>query len=152
MKRCVFLLMFLPLLALGQYDIDTRYFKIDASSLPDTQELSSFDIDFGEKRDFKKMHITDFNKVTAQNYWQAVDMMTALEAEQKLVTAPNINLPKLNQKEFGISVSVNGSTSFDGTTSHGVRNTVYKEARSVYFCAPTTYYYNRGRSLSLFGN
>lgn len=152
MIRLVPFLFLLPTLALGQFDMETRYFTMDASSLPDTEELSSFDIDFDEKRSFQKMHITDFNKVTSKNYWQAVDMMTAMETEQNLVTAPNINLPKLNEKEFGISLSVNGSNSFNGTTSHGVRNTVYRESRPVYFCAPNAFYYNRGRSLSLFQN
>ncbi|MEM7186846.1 MAG: hypothetical protein AAF466_09320 [Bacteroidota bacterium] len=150
MKRFVFILLFAPLAAFGQFDIETRYFTMDANSLPDTRELSSFDIDFGEDRSFKKMHITDFNKVTAQNYWQAVDMMSVLEQEQNLVSAPDINLPKLNQKEFGFSVSVNGSNSNNGTTSHGVRNTVYQEARPVFFCSPSPFYYNaprRGRTL-----
>ncbi len=142
----------LPVLALGQYDMETRYFIMDASSLPNTEELSSFDIDFGEKRSFQKMHITDFNKVTSSNYWQAVDMMAALEAEQNLVTAPNIDLPRLNEKEFGITVSVNGSNSFNGTSRQRVRNTVYQESRPVFFCAPNAFYFNRGRGLSLFGN
>ena len=152
MKRIVFILVLFPLLALGQYDMETRYFTMDASSLPDTEELSSFDIDFGENRSFQKMHITDFNKVTSSNYWQAVDMMAALEAEQNLVTAPNIDLPKLNQKEFGITVSVNGSNSFNGTSRTRVRNTVYQESRPVFFCAPNAFNFNRGRGLSLFGN
>lgn len=119
---------------------------MDAQSLPDTQELSTFDIDFGEKRSFKKMHITDFNKVTVKNYWQPVDMMTALEQESVLTSYPAVNLPTLNQKEFGFSVSVNGSNSFDGTSSYGVQNTVYKESRSVYFCSPSGVYVGRRRN------
>lgn len=146
MKRILYALIFLPLVAIGQYDFESRYFTMNAESLPDTQELSTFDIDFGEKRNFKKMHITDFNKVTAKNYWLPVDMMTALEQESVLTSYPAVNLPALNQKEFGFSVSVNGSNSFDGTSSHGVRNTVYKESRSVYFCGPSGVYVGRRRN------
>jgi hypothetical protein len=129
---------------MGQYDFETRYFTMNAESLPNTQELSSFDIDFGEKHSFIKMHISDFNKVTANNYWLPVDMMGAIEGERLLTESPMVNLPKLNQKEFGFSVSVKGNNSFDGTSSnYGVQNTVYKESRSVYFCAPSGYYSNR---------
>jgi len=141
----LFLLVLLPALAVSQYDLETRYFSMSDESLPKTEELSAFDIDFGETRSFKKMHITDFNKVTSNNYWQAVDMMTALEDDSSYLQQPSVNLPKLNQKEFGFSVSVNGSNSFDGTSSHGVRNTVYQESRSVYFCAPSSFYAGRRR-------
>lgn len=140
------MMILLPVIATGQYDFETRYFTMTAESLPETKELSSFDYDFGEQRSFKKMRITDFNKVTANNYWQPVDMMTALEEKSTLTDQPSVNLPKLNQKEFGFSFSVNGSNSFDGTTSHGVRNTVYKEARSVFFCSPNGYYPGRRRN------
>ena len=145
MKRITYILLLLPLLAMGQYDFETRYFKMNSESLPNTQELSSFDIDFGEKRSFIKMHISDFNKVTANNYWLPVDMMTALEGESILTASPAVDLPKLNQKEFGFSVSVKGSNSYDGTSSYGVQNTVYKESRSVFFCGPSGYYLNSSR-------
>ncbi|MEL6810949.1 MAG: hypothetical protein AAFP76_06400 [Bacteroidota bacterium] len=136
MKHLVYILLLFPALAFGQRDFETRYFTIDAESLPDTQELSSFDIDFGETRSFEKKHITDFNKVTVKNYWQPVDMTTAMENEAASFSGPTIDLPKLKQKQFGFSVTMLDRNSFDGTqpSRYGVRNTVYKEQRGYYFC------------------
>lgn len=135
MKRILFILAFLPALAMGQYDFESRYFTLTDESLP---EINSFNIDFGEKSPFKKISFYDYSKVTVANYYQPVDMMAALEEQSSLLEAPGVNIPALNQKEFGFSFSVNGSNSRDGTSNYGIRNTVYKEARSVYFCAPST--------------
>ena len=120
---------------MGQYDFENRYFTLTDESLP---EISAFDIDFGEKSPFKKLSFYDYSKVTVENYYQPVDMMAALDQQSSLLEAPGINIPALNQKEFGFSFSVNGNNSRDGTTNYGVRNTVYREARSVYFCAPSS--------------
>ena len=119
-------------MAMGQYDFESRYFTLTDESLP---EISAFDIDFGEKTPFEKVSFLNYTKVTAENYYQPVDMMGALEQQNSLLEAPGVNIPKLNQKEFGFSFSVNGNNSRDGTSNYGVRNTVYKEARSVFFCA-----------------
>jgi len=132
MKRIFFILTLLPALAIGQYDFETRYFTLTEESLP---EINSFDIDFGEKSPFKKVSFYDYSKVTVENYYQPVDMMGTLEQENALLEAPGVNIPTLNQKEFGFSFSVNGSNSRDGTSNYGVRNSVYKESRSVFFCA-----------------
>ena len=135
MKRIFFILTLFPALAMGQYDFENRYFTLTDESLP---EISAFDIDFGEKSPFKKLSFYDYSKVTVENYYQPVDMMAALDQQSSLLEAPRINIPALNQKEFGFSFSVNGNNSRDGTTNYGVRNTVYREARSVYFCAPSS--------------
>ena len=135
MKRIFFILTLFPALAMGQYDFENRYFTLTDESLP---EISAFDIDFGEKSPFKKLSFYDYSKVTVENYYQPVDMMAALDQQSSLLEAPGINIPALNQKEFGFSFSVNGNNSRDGTTNYGVRNTVYREARSVYFCAPSS--------------
>lgn len=92
-------------------------------------------MDFGEKTLFKKVSFYDYGKVTVENYYQPVDMMTALDQQSSFLETPGVNIPSLNQKEFGFSFSVNGNNSRDGTSNYGVRNTVYKEARSVFFCA-----------------
>lgn len=136
MKTWFYILLFIPALGLAQFDFETRYFTVDAQSLPDIPELSSFDMDFGESTSFQKKHITDFNKVTSNNYWEAVDMMGALEREKSTFNGPNLNLPELNRKKFGFSVTMLDRNSFDGTQAprYGVRNTVYREMRSYYFC------------------
>jgi len=122
---------------MGQYDFENRYFTFNEESLP---EISSFDIDFGEKTAFKKISFYNYSKVTVENYYQPVDMMGIFEQQNSLLETPGINIPKLNQKEFGFSFSANGSNSRDGTSNYGIRNTVYKEATSVYFCSPSTNY------------
>jgi len=138
------MLIFLPALAVGQFDFETCYFTIDSESLPDMPELSTLDMDFVETPSFQKKRISDFAKVTAKNYWQAVDMASVLEKESKMLDYSPINLPVLDQKEFGFSFSVNGSNSFDGTSRHGIKNIAYKEVRSIYFCWPSGYYPARG--------
>jgi len=143
MKLLSYILIFLPALAVGQFDFDTRYFTIDNESLPDMPEISTLDMDFVETPSFQKKRISDFVKVTSENYWQAVDMATVLEKESTMLDYSPINLPILNQKEFGFSFSVNGSNSFDGTSRYGIKNIAYKEMRSIYFCSPSGYYPTR---------
>ncbi|MBL4662542.1 MAG: hypothetical protein JKY22_03040 [Flavobacteriaceae bacterium] len=138
MKRILFILLLLPALVMGQYDFETRYFTMTDESLP---EISSFDINFGENLTFEKVSFYNYSKVTVKNYYQPVDMMSALETQTSLLEAPNVNIPKLNQKEFGFSFSVNGNNSREGTLNYGIRNNVYKESRSVFFCAPSSNYY-----------
>jgi hypothetical protein len=140
MKLLSYLLIFLPTLAIGQFDFETRYFTIDSESLPEMPEISTFDMDFVEASSFQKKRISDFTKVTAKNYWQAVDMASVLKKESATLDYSLINLPVLNQKEFGFSFSVNGSNSFDGTSGYGIKNIAYKELRSIYFCSPSGYY------------
>ena len=143
MKRYLYILAFLPTLMVAQYDFENRYFTIGEESLP---EISAFDVILNDKPSFKKVSFQDYGKVTVSNYYQPVDMMTALQVESNLLTSPGIDIPALNQKEFGFSFSVNGNNSRDGTINYntsntGLRNTVYREARSVYFCAPTTNFF-----------
>jgi len=143
MKFLSYILIFLPALAIGQFDFETRYFTFDSESLPDMPDLSSLDMDFSETRSFEKKSISDFTKVTAKNYWQAVDMASVLEKESTKLEYSPINLPVLDQKEFGFSFSVNGNNSFDGTSRYGIRNIAYKEMRSIYFCSPSGNYPSR---------
>lgn len=140
MKLLSYILIFLPVLAIGQFDFETRYFTIDSESLADMSELSSLDMEFVMKPSFQKRRISDFTRVTAKNYWQAVDMASVLEKESTKLDYSPINLPMLDQKEFGFSFSVNGSNSFDGTSRYGIRNIAYKEMRSIYFCSPSGNY------------
>jgi hypothetical protein len=144
MKLLSYILIFLPVLAIGQFDFETRYFTIDSESLPDMPELSTLDMDFEETPSFRRKRISDFTKVTAKNYWQAVDMASVLKKESTTLDYSPINLPVFNQKEFGFSFSVHGSNSFDGTSRYGIKNKVYKDIRSIYFSSPSGYYHNRG--------
>ena len=111
---------------LAQYDFESRYFTISSESLPDIPELSAFEIDFGTKRDFSIRNITDFNKVTSNNYWEAVDMSAAIEKQEKFKSNSNYNVKALQQK---FAVSGNQQYPADGSTK--VTNFVYKEQRGL---------------------
>lgn len=125
-------------MAFGQHDFESRYFRIDATSLQELPEISALDLQFDTSTPFQKKSLSDFLKVTSHNYWEPVDMAQALAKDSSIYTdLPQINYQKIASKEYGFSVSVNGSNSFDGTNAQGINNIAYKEMRSVYFCAPS---------------
>lgn len=75
--------------------------------------------------------------MNAGNYRQPVDMMTALEGQQQFIDRKIEVTPEIKSRTFGFSVSVNGSNSFNNsTTSGGIRNRVYQAQRSgpVFYC------------------
>ncbi|MCB0456153.1 MAG: hypothetical protein R2776_06845 [Flavobacteriaceae bacterium] len=126
MKIWIFIATFLPLTTIAQYDFESRYFTITSESLPEVPELSAFDIDFGPKRDFSIRKITDFNKVTSSNYWEAVDMAVAIEKQEKYKSNTNYNVAALQQKYNGL-----GNTPYAADGSTKVTNFVYKEQRGL---------------------
>lgn len=129
MKNYFFILVFLPLSVCAQYDFDSRYFTIDATSLSEVPELSAFEIDFGSKRDFSIRKITDFNRVTENNYWQAVDMAAAIEKKESYKSNNNYNVEALQRQYYGFSGTSNAQYEADGSTK--VTNFVYREQRGL---------------------
>ncbi|MEZ4779851.1 MAG: hypothetical protein R2786_10760 [Flavobacteriaceae bacterium] len=127
MKIWIFIVTFFPLSVVAQYDFESRYFTITSESLPEVPELSAFEINFGTKRDFSIRKITDFNKVTSTNYWEAVDMAAALEKQGKFKSNSNYNVEALQQKYSAFAG--NAQYSPDGSTK--VTNFVYKEQRGL---------------------
>ncbi len=144
MKKWSFLLLIVPVIAFGQHDFETRHFKIDATSLTAIPEVSSFDLKFDTNAPFQKKSLSDFLKVTSENYWQPVDMAQVLAQEESTyIDVPQIIYRKADAEESGFSVSLNGPNSIDGTNAQGIRNIAYKEMRSIFFCpasgaVPTT--------------
>jgi len=137
-RKLYILALLIPFSLLGQYDFETRYITINATSLPETEELGALYYNFSDTGFRKKTTFKELLGITADNYWQAVDMMSALEQKESGPVQPSINLPVFSQKEYGFSVSVNGSNSFNGTRSNGsVRNTVYREMRPAVYCGRT---------------
>jgi hypothetical protein len=134
MKRFSFLLLFLPAVLFAQYDFETRYFKIDDSSLPVVPEISSLEAKFNSPQKFEIKSLSDFNKVTANNYWEAVDMSMALSNKE------NYQKAKFDTKALQQKFSAYGGNAqyrSDGSTT--VVNTVYKEQRGLYLmdsCPP----------------
>ncbi|MEZ4874742.1 MAG: hypothetical protein R2793_04660 [Flavobacteriaceae bacterium] len=127
MKKSFFIFILLPLATWAQYDFESRYFTITAESLPEVPELSAFDINFGSKRDFSIRSLSDFNKVTSSNYWQAVDMAAAIEKQEQYKTNNSYNVEALQQKYSAIGG--NAPYAADGSTK--VTNFVYKEQRGL---------------------
>jgi hypothetical protein len=134
MKKLAYILFFLPVVLCAQYDFETRYFKIDDTSLPMVPEISSLEAKFSTPKNFEIKSLSDFNKVTAKNYWEAVDMSIALEKKE------NYKRAEFNAKALQQKFSAYGGTSqysSDGATT--VVNTVYKEQRGLYMmdaCPP----------------
>lgn len=120
---------------MGQYDFENRFVKIEAISLPELDEISN--IAFYKSSNIFTTKLRTF-QMNASNYRQPVDMMTALEGQQQYVDTKFDVTPEIKERTFGFSVSVNGSNSFDNTTtSGGLRNTVYQEMRPILFCQRT---------------
>lgn len=108
-------------LAWGQRDFEQAFFTIDEASLPEVPEISAFEYKFERFTYFEKKKITDFLKVTSQNYWQPVDMAEALERKTALQQS-EFDLSRL-QNEFGTANKENYTS--DGATR--VSNPVYQE-------------------------
>lgn len=124
---------------MGQYDFDTRYFTINATSLPEapsldkTLELTMVD----ETPDtFILDNTPTFEatlkslRINSSNYWEAVDMRTALGSSTRYIDT-NINITPIKTEYNGFSVSMYAS---DGSSR--VKNTVYKEVRGLNLLDP----------------
>ncbi|MDC8004632.1 hypothetical protein POV27_11275 [Aureisphaera galaxeae] len=131
MKKLCYFLLFLPALVWGQYDFETRYFKIDATSLPDTSLEPSLDLDFDSTPKFQKS-IQDYFKVTVDNYYQPVSMTEAY-AQTNEYQNNGISAEEL-QAQYGNYSGGTAQYGADGATK--VKNTVYKEQRGLDFLDP----------------
>jgi hypothetical protein len=116
------LLLLLPVLGAGQNDFESRYFTIAATTqteLP-TPALSAFEKKV-QTSIYEQSLFSDFTnqQVTAQNYWQSVDMVATTENRQ-----PNtrVSMERL-QSGFGIKPTFGYQS--DGKTR--VRNEVYQD-------------------------
>lgn len=134
MKRLSYILFFLPLALCAQYDFETRYFTIDEASLPVVPEISSLEAKFSSPKNFEIQSLSDFNKVTSNNYWEAVDMSVALEKRENYRKAAFDT--KVLQQKFS---AYGGNSQYRADGSTKVVNTVYKEQRGLYLmdaCPP----------------
>ncbi len=135
MKRILLLVLLIPLLASAQYDLETRYFTINAESLPDIDRTTNF-LDFAKPTEgsFKLDVIPTFSEtlrsisLNSQNYWEPVDMMAALNSTQTFLDK-KLTVSPLNTSVYGFS-----GYSSDGSTT--VKNIVYKEASGLNFLDP----------------
>ncbi|GEQ87255.1 hypothetical protein ULMS_27630 [Patiriisocius marinistellae] len=142
MKKLLFLGLLLPLMAWSQNDFETRYFTIDAESLPEIPEVAFIP----KKQQLENTgtltlektptfnSVLDAYKISTDNYWQPVDMTVALGGSTVNYSDPSLRLKKLQEKQFGFTITGNGGRSSfefsDGQTT--VRNNVYQEQRPFY--------------------
>jgi hypothetical protein len=128
MKNIFYLFLLVSSIATAQYDFDTRYFKIDAASLPEVQVSDEFD--FSLKKGpvlFSDLPLPT-SKITSDNYWQAVNMMEVIEIEKTYVDTEAQAL-SLNGFRVGIGQPLSNS-------DKKLTNFVYKEANGLDFIDP----------------
>lgn len=130
MKKLLFLIFLIPILASAQYDFDTRYFKIDATSLPEIESLTTFSL---IKTTKFSQALPTFN-MSSENYRVPVNMFDAMTGNQSFVNS-KIDL-RIDPKEYGVY----GNSSYEADGSTAVKNIAYKEAKGLYYvgtCPPT---------------
>lgn len=138
MRIYCFLLLLLPSLGFAQYDFDSRYFTINATSLPEINPVNDFTkaasfaskFSLDEAPEIVNEDVTSF-KLTAKNYRTTVDMATAVTQRTKFVNT--------DTKVTPIQAKTYGFTAFSGYStdkSSGVKNTVYKEQKGLNLLDP----------------
>jgi hypothetical protein len=143
-KQVLFLLILLPLFSYGQFDFDTRYFTINATSLPEAPQfdlLPKFgnSLSMSNKKEEKSgsyyldntptfaATLSSF-RMSSSNYWEPVDMMSAVS--NTINRSPsNANISSLRPENYG-----NSSYSKDASTK--VKNSVYVEMRGLDLLSP----------------
>jgi hypothetical protein len=140
MKHVLILLFLCPLATFAQKDFESRYFTIAATTqteLP-TPALSAFQKKV-KTSIYKQSLFSDFTnqQVTAQNFWQPVDMVASTQDRQPYT---RVSLERL-QSGFGRNQLYGYQT--DGKTR--VRNEVYQDQQyySPIFSPYGSYYRNR---------
>ncbi|MFC7357448.1 hypothetical protein ACFQO1_07100 [Jejudonia soesokkakensis] len=131
MKKIVFLFILFPMLAIAQYDLESRFFSISSESLPVVESFSpdaSFSLDSAPS--LFNTPLKTF-KMNVENYRESVDMMTAIANKDRFVTR-DIDVEALNSKYSGLG----GTAQYkpDGTTR--VYNRVYRESRGLDLFSP----------------
>ncbi len=124
-KIGLFVLFLLPMLASAQYDFETRYFTIKATSLPEIEDLTTFSVETAPKF-FAKVPTFKMNR---ENYRQPVNMGEAvLESQNYIESSLEIDL----NSNYGFAKK--GEYVSDGKTT--VKNLVYQESRGLDLLSP----------------
>lgn len=137
MKKLLFSLLFIPFSMFSQLDFETRYFTIDAESLPLIEDLATFSLITSPTLFDSQLPTFKMNE---DNYRTPVNMTEALAKRQSYITKKWDGKAKATPKGLTFSFSVNGNNSRNGTTNYGLKNAVYQEQRPVYFFSPLDIY------------
>ena len=126
--------------AVAQYDFDSRYFTINATSLPAAPKYDKMEAVLNPKEEdtgsFFLDDIPSFEatlsslRISSSNYWEPVDMRNAIGNPNTYIDT-NINITPVKKDNDGLRVSVYSS---DGSSR--VNNTVYQEFRGLDIIQP----------------
>ena len=115
-KHLILLLTLLPLLSWAQFDFETRYFTIDATSLPEVDVLETF-TEVNSTSFLTKL--PDF-KMNNDTYRKEVNMGEVLYNSERFVNS-KYEVKAIETKNFGFSTS-----QYAADASTAVKNIVYK--------------------------
>jgi hypothetical protein len=118
MKKYLLLVLLLPLFSVAQQDFETRYFTIDATSLPEVTDLMEFSFD---NTPLVKRSLNEFD-MNVQNYRKPVDMASVVSNQKKYV-AQGFNIKGLESQYNGFGSTAQYTP--DGSTQ--LVNPVYKD-------------------------
>lgn len=119
MKKLLFLVLLLPALAVAQNDFETRYFTINATSLPDVTDLMEFSFD---ESPIVKRSLNEFD-MNVQNYRKPVDMASVVGAQKRSFATKEYSIEGLQSQYNGFGSAAQYSP--DGSTQ--LVNPVYKD-------------------------
>ena len=155
MKIICYIFLLISFASFSQNDFETRYYTIDAGSLPEAPQVPTLLMELDKKKNAVKSTFTlgaspsyqdakNAFSINSSNYWQPVDMTTALAGNTIPYDNSQFTVSQLQKKQFGFSISGNGGeTSFDfGDGEARVQNRVYSnQQRPFYIEEPTRRFY-----------
>lgn len=130
MKKGLLLLALFPWMTYAQFDFDTRYFTINAKSLPEVEELSKSSFSISNAPVLTKK-IKTF-RMNTDNYRETVEMAIAINESQRFIK-PKVDVSSIQQKYFSY---VNKNIPYNSAGNTGVKNIAYKEVRGLDFLDP----------------
>ena len=126
MRKWLFAFFIIPLIANAQYDFDSRYFTMNAASLPEIESLTAASFSL-KKVPFLSKKLKTF-QMNSNNYRQPVEMAVVVSDNQKFMQR-EVDVRTIEQQFFGFSTGGNFQYQADGAT--GVKNIVYKDVRGL---------------------
>ncbi|MAT90341.1 MAG: hypothetical protein CMC35_06570 [Flavobacteriaceae bacterium] len=144
MRWLVFLVILFPSLAGAQSDFESNFIRIEATALPEIEDLSSWKLRTKTTMSFSTKLKT--LRMNTQNYRLPVDMAAAMEQQHGYVS-PDFDMSKLDAAYR--NVGADATYVSDGKTK--VKNTVYTDMRNLsYRPAFTPFgYYSRNSVFSI---
>lgn len=123
MKKLLFLILLLPLIASAQLDFETNKFKLDFVKLPEIESLMSTSLPSNSGFSNKYSKKLPSFKLSKENYRKPVSMFEAVIANENTLNS-NITI-SLDPREYGVFTN---SQNLNPDSATKVRNSVYEDA------------------------